>query len=146
MIVLKLNGIYHTGGQMVFGTNQMIEWNDINPGKPPELPNGSSIDITISFYESDFLSGKNGIVWATYELRQAEIIKNSLLAQHISSEVQQIDFMEDVMFILKIDNETDISTAIDFIWRDDGGLRLKPDWTYSEGETNKSFELWLSGR
>jgi len=146
MIVLKLNGIYHTGGQMVFGTNKMIDWNDINAGKPPELPNGSNIDVTISFDEGDFLTGRNGIVWATYDLRQAEIINSALVAQHISTRLQMLPFGEEEIFLITVTNESDINEAINFIWRDGAGLRLKPDWSYPEGEVNKSFEQWLSER
>ena len=146
MIILKLNGVYHLGGKILFETNKSIHWDEITSILPPEVPHGSNLEITISFDDTEFLSGKNGMVWATYDSRQAEIIKNSLLAQHINSQVQKIDFMEDVMFILKIDNDTDVNTAMDFIWKGKNGLRLKPDWSYSAGETNKSFELWLSGR
>ena len=49
------------------------------------------------------------------------------------------------MLLLNITNDSDIIDAIDFIWRSKTGLRLKPDWTYSEDEKNKSFEQWLSG-
>lgn len=146
MILLKLNGVYHTEGKILFETNKSVNWDEITSILPPEVPHGSNLKITISFDDTEFLSGKNGIVWATYDSRQAEIIQSSLLAQHISSEVQQIDFMEDIMFIIKIINETDVNTAIEFIWKSKNGLRLKPDWSYSAGETNKSFELWLSGR
>jgi len=145
MKLLKVNGIYNNGGRIVFDTNNMIEWTDLSSVAPPALPDGSNIEITISLDESDFLSGKNGIVWATYDLRQAEIIKSALVAQHISSVLQMFPFGNEEMFLISITNESDINDAIDFIWRDDTGLRLKPDWDYQEGETNKSFEQWLSG-
>lgn len=145
MILLKLNGVYHTGGKILFETNKSINWYEITSLLPPEVPHGSNIEITISFDDTEFLSGKNGIVWATYDSRQAEIIQSSLLAQHISSEVRRIDFMEDIMFVIKITNEIDVNGAIEFIWKSKNGLRLKPDWRYSAGETNKSFEQWLSG-
>jgi len=145
MKLLKVNGIYNNGGRIVFDTNNMIEWTDLSSVAPPALPDGSNIEITISLDESDFLSGKNGIVWATYDLRQAEIIKSALVAQHISSVLRMFPFGNEEMFLISITNEFDINDAIDFIWRDDTGLRLKPDWDYQEGETNKSFEQWLSG-
>ena len=50
------------------------------------------------------------------------------------------------MFLIKIANESDIADSIDFIWRNNTGLRLKPDWVYTKDETNKSFEQWLSGQ
>jgi hypothetical protein len=102
--------------------------------------------LTISFEENDFLTGKSGIVWATYDLRQSEIIQNTLVAQQISSEVKRIGFDGQEIFLVRITNEADVNDAIDFIWRSDGGLRLKPDWTYPNRETNKSFELWLNGQ
>ena len=49
------------------------------------------------------------------------------------------------MFLIAITNEKDTKVAIDFIWEGHNGLRLKPDWSYPQGETNKSFEQWLNG-
>ncbi|MEJ2494714.1 MAG: hypothetical protein P8Y79_10360 [Ignavibacteriaceae bacterium] len=135
MIMLKVKGVYDSGGRIVLDTNNMIEWTDLSSVTPPDLPDGSNIEITISLDENDFLSGN----------RQAEIIKSALVAQHISSVLQMFPFGNEEMFLISITNESDINDAIDFIWRDDTGLRLKPDWDYQEGETNKSFEQWLSG-
>jgi hypothetical protein len=153
MILLKMNGIYHNEGKIVLDMNKTIEWKELSAEKSPELPDNSNVEITITFDESDFLSGKNGIVWATYNLRQAEIIQSSLLAQQLSSEVKNIGFVQrtpnggkDDLFLINITNGSDINEAIDFIWRSDSGLRLKPDWTYPNKETNKSFELWLNGQ
>jgi len=143
--LIKIKGIYSSLGKILFDTTKTIDWNELSEEKPPELPLGSSMELTISVDENVFLSGKDGIVWATYDLRQAEIIQSTLLAQHISSEVKNFD-SSDAIFLLKIINETDANEAIDFIWRNDGGLRLKPDWSYPDGEVNKSFELWLNGQ
>ncbi|MGA9292668.1 MAG: hypothetical protein WBV81_08740, partial [Ignavibacteriaceae bacterium] len=99
-----------------------------------------------SFDENDFLSGNNGIVWATYDLRQAEIIQNTLLAQNIYSEIKKNYLGNEEMFLIKTASGSDITDSIDFIWRNNTGLRLKPDWTYPKGETNRSFEQWLSGQ
>ena len=85
-------------------------------------------------------------MWATYSMRQAEIIHNTLLAQNINSEINNINIGKEKLFLLKVTNQPDINEAIDFIWKGGSGLNLKPDWTYSEGETNKSFEQWLSGQ
>jgi len=123
----------------------MIQWGDLSDAEPPEIPFGSSVEITISIEENDFLTGKDGIVWATYDLRQAEIIQSALLAQHISSEVSRINLQNKSIQILRITNDSDVNDAIDFIWKTDSGLRLKPDWSYQDGDVNKSFELWLSG-
>ena len=101
------------------------------------------IELTISFKENDFLLGIGGFVWATHETRQAEIIQNTLMAQHINSEIKLIPLPSYDLYVIKVTNENDINEAIDFIWQSQSGLRLKPDWVYPEGEKNKSFEQWL---
>ena len=145
MIMLKIKGVYHNDGRIVFDSNKQIEWDNLTTEKPPDLPHGSPVELKISFDEHDFLSGKEGIVWATYDLRQAEIIQNSLLAQDVNSEVKKINLLENIFFTLKISNETEVNDSINFIWKGESGLRLKPDWSYPAGETNKSFEQWLNG-
>lgn len=145
MKILNIKGIYSDIGKIELETLITIEWKDISEEKAPELPFGTLIELNISFDENDFLSGKNGIVWATYDLRQAEIIQNTLLAQNIYSEIKNINLGNENVFLLKIASESDISDSIDFIWRNNSGLRLKPDWNYPKGEINKSFEQWLSG-
>ena len=146
MKLIKIKGIYSSLGKIEFDTTKTIEWKELSEEKPPELPFGSSIVLTISVEKNDFLSGKNGIVWATYDLRQSEIIQSTLVAQQISSEVKKIGFEEQEIFLVRITNEADVNDAIDFIWRSNTGLRLKPDWTYPDREINKSFELWLNGQ
>lgn len=153
MIVLRINGIYHTKGKIVINRNKTIEWKELSTEKSPELPDNSNIEITITFDESDFLSGKNGIVWAAYDLRQVEVIQSALLVQHLNSEIKNIGFIQrtsniskENMFLISITNGSDINEAIDFIWRSGSGLRLKPDWTYPDKESNHSFELWLNGQ
>ncbi len=142
--ILKLKGIYSDIGKIELETMKTIEWKELSEEKAPELPFGTILELNISFDENDFLLGKNGIVWATYDLRQAEIIQNTLLAQNIYSEIKRIHLGNEEVFLLKIANESDIVDSIDFIWRNNTGLRLKPDWIYPNGESNKSFELWLS--
>lgn len=131
-------------GKIILDNKKLFEWNELTAEMPPDLQEDSSLEITISFDENDFLSGKNGIVWATYDLRQAEIIQNSLLAQHINSEVKKINLIGNIFFALKISNESEVNDSINFIWKSKSGLRLKPDWSYPAGETNKSFEQWLN--
>ncbi len=92
-----------------------------------------------------FLQEKTELFWGTYDLRQAEIIQNTLLAQHINCELKKIALQDLDMFLISITNEREIEVAIEFIWKSNSGLRLKPDWSYHEDEPNKSFELWLSG-
>lgn len=145
MIILKTKGIFNEGGEITLNSMKNIKWQDIIDKTPPELPSGTSIDLSLSIDENIFLSGINGIVWATNDQRQSEIIHNTLLAQHISSEINKIELGSQNVFLTKILNTKDINEAIDFIWKSNNGLRLKPDWTYSAGESNKSFELWLNG-
>ncbi len=142
--MIKIKGIYTDFGKIELESMKIIEWDALSNEKPPELPFGSNVEISISFDEYDFLSGKDGIVWATYDLRQAEVIQNTLLAQNIYSEVKKIRLGNEELFLIKTAYGSDISDSIDFIWRNNSGLRLKPDWIYPKGETNKSFEQWLS--
>jgi hypothetical protein len=144
--LLTIKGFYHGDGKIMFDNDRIFNLNGIADNITTELALGSSLEISFAFDEEEFLSGKNGIVWATSDLRQAEIIQNALLAMQINSEITNQTFEKNVMFFLKIINEADNDDAIDFIWRSISGLRLKPDWTYHNGETNKSFEQWLSGQ
>ncbi len=145
MIILTTKGVFNKGGEIVLNSMKNIKWQDIIDNSPPELPSGTIIDLSLSFDENTFLSGINGIVWATHDQRQSEIIHNTLLAQQINSEINMIELGSQIIFLTKISNSKDINEAIDFIWKSNVGLRLKPDWTYSAGESNKSFELWLNG-
>ena len=90
-------------------------------------------------------TGKDGAVWATFDLRQAEIIRNALLAQRIACELRDVKPDGNTLYLLRVADEKESEEAMDFIWKDKGGLRLTPDWSYSDGEVNKSFEMWLSG-
>lgn len=145
MIILKTKGIYYAGGEVVIDSTKTIRWNDISEEIPPQLPAGTSITLEMTLDENEFLSGKNGVVWATYDIRQAEIIQSALLAQHINCEINKISFDDKVLFLIIITNKIEVHNAIDFIWKINDGLRLKPDWHYGKEEKNKSFELWLSG-
>jgi len=145
LIILQTKGIYKEDGKIALKSIKVINWADITENTPPIFPEGSSIDLSISFDENIFLSGINGIVWATYDLRQSEIIQSSLIAQHIHCEVKTLKLEKENLFLISITNENETQDAIDFIWKSNDGLRLNPDWSYSPGETNKSFEQWLSG-
>ncbi|MBI1933308.1 MAG: hypothetical protein HYS24_12295 [Ignavibacteriales bacterium] len=142
---ITINGIYSNLGKIKIDSQKSIEWRTISNENPPILPFGSKIELAISYNEKDYLNGNNGIVWATYDLRQAEIIQNTLVAQNINCEMKNENLSEFEMFLIKIINTEDINDAVNFIWKSNTGLRLLPDWSYSFGETNKSFEQWLSG-
>lgn len=143
--MIKIKGIYIDEGKIELENKKIIDLKNFTDEKPAEIPIGSTIKISIVFEENEFISGKNGNVWATYDVRQAEVIQNTLFAQNIASELKSINLGNIEMLLLNITNDSDIIDAIDFIWRSNTGLRLKPDWTYPNGEKNKSFEQWLSG-
>ena len=147
LIILQTKGIYNEDGKIALNSIKIFNWADINENIPPLFTEGTSIDLSSSDDQNIFLSGIDGIVWATYDLRQAEIIQSSLIAQHINCEVKRISLEPELksMFLISITNEREIKMAIDFIWKSNDGLRLKPDWNYSKGVTNKSFEQWLIG-
>jgi len=100
---------------------------------------------TLSLDTRGYPTGKDGAVWATFDLRQAEIIRNALLAQRIACELRDIKPDGNTLYLLHVADKRGLEEAMDFIWKDKGGLRLTPDWNYADGEINKSFELWLSG-
>jgi hypothetical protein len=144
--MLKVSGIYRNGKINVSGTNRLIKWSELSLTGQPDLPDEYEVELTISLNNDDFLSGKNGIVWATYDMRQAEIIRSTLLAQNINTEINNINIGNKKLFLINVTNKSDEKDAIDFIWKSESGLNLKPDWAYPKGETNKSFEQWLSGQ
>ncbi len=144
MEIIKINGKYSDLGKIELENSKIVNWSNLSDEKLPIIPFGSKIEMAVSFDNVDFLSGSNGIVWATYDLRQAEIIHGTLLAQNINSEIKEKYLTEDTIFTIKIVNENDISDASNFIWKSSNGLRLKPDWFYKRGESNRSFEQWLS--
>ncbi len=145
MVRIKVRGTCLNDGRVVFETDDFIECRGLILTQPAELPDECRVEVTVSYDEEDFLSGKNGIVWATYDIRQAEILHRALLAQDINTEIKKTGLEKRKLFLIKITSMRDKDDAIDFIWKSESGLNLKPDWTYSEGETNKSFELWLGG-
>jgi hypothetical protein len=146
MIMLKIAGIYKSDGTIVLEKGRVLYWDELSENISPELPPSIKVELTLSFKENDLMLGIGGIVWATIDLRQAEIVQSTLLAQHIGSEIKIVPLSDHKLFMIKILNENDINDAIDFIWQSQSGLRLKPDWVYPQGEKNKSFEQWLNGQ
>ncbi|GMU95165.1 MULTISPECIES: hypothetical protein [Ignavibacterium] len=144
MILLKLTGQLFTSGEIILDPLKSLRWEEISDSKPPHLPNNFKIGISLTIDEDEFLLGKDGIVWATYDLRQAEIIQSSLLAQQINSEIIRTEFPAQTLFLIRIPHIKEINIASEFIWKSNGGLRLKPDWNYPLGELNQSFEIWLN--
>jgi len=143
--ILKVTGIYDENGKILLDSTRVLSWNSLTEKNQPKLDFGTNIDISLSIDENIFLSGKNGVVWATYDSRQADIIQSTLLAQQINCEIKKISFETEVIFLIVITNQNEVIDAIDFIWKSDSGLRLNPDWSYTNGSKNKSFEQWLNG-
>lgn len=143
--ILKVKGIYDENGKILLDSMRVLSWNSLTEKNQPKLDFGTNIDISLSIDENIFLSGKNGVVWATYDSRQADIIQSTLLAQQINCEIKKISFETEVIFLIVITNQNEVIDAIDFIWKSDSGLRLNPDWSYPNGNKNKSFEQWLNG-
>ena len=146
MEIIKINGIYSGMGKITFDSMNVVDLKQVTLENIPELPMDFRLVLTISIDEKEFLSGTDGIVWATYDLRQAEIIQSALVAQQINLEINKIFIDGQELCLLKILNKQDVDDAIDFIWRSSSGLHLTPDWDYADGESNKSFEQWLSGQ
>jgi len=142
--MIKINGKYIDAGKVELESGEIINWEQLKLEDPPKIPYGSSIEVIFSFEEKDYLLGKDGIVWATYDKRQAEIIQTTLLTQNIAVELEDENLGNHNLFLLRIMEKKELQNAIDFIWKSHGGLNLKPDWHYPLGKTNKSFERWLS--
>ena len=123
MIILKTKGVYNEGGEVVINSAKTIYWKDISEEIPPQLPAGTSITFEMTLDENEFLSGKNGTVWATYDSRQAEIIQSTLLAQQINCEINNISFDNEYLFLIIITNKTEVQEAIDFIWKNNAYLQ-----------------------
>ena len=145
MKLIKKTGIFNPDGEIVLHPGISISWELLRDKNVPELPPGIPVDIDISIDEQTLVSGEYGIVWASYDLRQAEVLHNALFAQNITSAIGRVELDEGFLLLIIIDNKKDIGEALDFIWRKATGLRLKPDWTYPVGEPNKSFEKWVDG-
>lgn len=136
-------GIFNPDGEISLCPGISISWKSLSNKNVPELPPGTPLGIDVTLDEKALLSGNHGIVWATYDERQADVIFNALLAQNISSDIGKVELEDQVLLLIKIHHLNDIAEAMDFIWRKEGGLRLEPDWTYPEGEVNASFEKWI---
>jgi len=145
MKLIRKTGIFNPDGEFVLHPGISLSWKFFSNKSIPELPPGIPFDIDISLNEHTLLSGEYGIVWATWDQRQAEVIFNALLAQNIASSIGNIVLDDSTLLLTKVNNKEDTGEAIDFIWRNDSGLRLKPDWSYPVGEPNRSFEKWLNG-
>ncbi|MDP2235240.1 MAG: hypothetical protein Q8J88_02295 [Bacteroidales bacterium] len=144
MKLLNKKGVITTDGEIVFFHQKPLLWKTITDKKYPKLPEGTALELTVSFDEDSLISGNNGIVWATKDMLQAEIIFNALFVQKIDAEIVEVELENNSLFLIKITKEKDIKEVIEFISKSDSGLRLKPDWSYPDGEPNRSFYEWLN--
>jgi hypothetical protein len=143
MVILKIEGIHNSDGVITLKEDKILDLKKLQTGYPVILPEKIKVEISLSIDENDFINGKNEFVWATFDLRQAEVIQSTLLAQQINSEIKKTTFSKKHLFLIKLIHRNDTNDAIDFIWKGSSGLRLKPDWDYAESENNKSFQRWL---
>jgi hypothetical protein len=143
--LIRKIGIFNPDGEIVLHPGISVSWKSLSNKNIPELPPGTPLDIDVTLDENALLSGEYGIVWATWDLRQAEVLYNALLAQNIASDIGKVELEDQILLLIKIHRTSDVADAMDFIWRKEGGLRLKPDWSYADGKPNESFEKWLNG-
>lgn len=145
MKLIKKIGIFNPDGEIILHPGISVSWKSLSNKNIPDLPPGTPLDIDVTLNEKVLLSGNHGIVWATYDQRQAEVISNALEAQNIPSAIGKVELEDSILLLIKILTISDVAEAMDFIWRKESGLRLEPDWNYVEGEPNKSFEKWIMG-
>jgi hypothetical protein len=143
---IELSGVYKDMKIIQMDNGKILDWSDlIDENDTPLIPFGTKIEISLTYNDADFQNGSNGIVWATYSRLQIETIMNALLAQNIFSEIKVSNLDDKTLYLIFIENHAEIEKAIDFIWREEAGLRLKPDWYYTINKENESFNKWLSG-
>ena len=142
---IKIKGSHQDIHEIRLKSGKRIKWILFNEELFPQLPFGTRVDIILTFEEKDFLNGVDGVVWATYDPLQIETIQNALMVQDISSEARKLELDEWLMHLLFVPRKADVEKAIDFIWRDDAGMRLQPDWWDPAGGQNESFKKWING-
>jgi len=141
---IELSGTYRDTDIIQMENEKIFKWSTLIDDKAPLIPFGTKIEISLTYNDIDFLNGTKGIVWATHSQFQVETIKNALLVQNIFSEIQISKIEDKRLYLIFIQNPEEMEKAIDFIWREEAGLRLKLDWQYSANNENESFNKWLS--
>ena len=144
---IELSGVYKDIEIIQMDNGEILEWSSlVDNFEAPLIPFGTKIEITLTYNDADFLEGSKGIVWATHSQFQVETIQNALLVQNVFSEIRISNLTEERLYLIFIQNLEEKEKAIDFIWRNESGLRLKLDWQYSANKENESFNKWLSSR
>lgn len=144
MKILEAPAILNDSRILIFNKKNKLVLDELIEADFPSPLLPMPVQISVTTDENEFLSGRNGIVWATFNVRQADVIRNALLAQSIFSELKNMSVQNLVIFFIQV-KLSDIVAAQNFIWKSESGLRLKPDWSYPKDAANKSFELWLIG-
>ena len=143
---LTVTGTYIDHGKIQLASGKILAWDDLDSqNAPPESPYGAKTEVTIVLEAPDFLHGVDGAIWATYDREQAEIVQGALQSQQIAGELREILLQDNELYVLHVRNPAQAEAAMDFIWRDPGGLRLQPDWCYPAGAANESFLRWTKG-
>ncbi|MFQ5651338.1 MAG: hypothetical protein ACE5IY_15485 [bacterium] len=137
MKTTKKSAVYKDIGKLQLESGEMQIWDKL------DLPFGSKVEITIEYEPEDYLSGRNGVVWATTSLDQAETVQGALQAQKIAAEITEKPLAAGRLYCLRVTDSARIAESIDFVWRHEDGLNLRPDWTYPADQENASFAKWL---
>lgn len=143
---LHIVATYHDQGVLATREGKLIPWSNLTRREDPGLPFGTRVEISLQYEELRLYHGDQGIVWATYDQAQAETIQNALLVQKIFSEIHPLPLEHRKLMLVYVPKEEDRPAAIDFIWRDQSGMRLQPDWHYPLGTANLSYQKWLEAR
>lgn len=142
--MLKIKGTINKEGEVVFQFGKQLPLRTLYNQQIVHMPVEICLELSVTIGLNSLISGIDGIVWATKNVCQADIISNSLKIQNIESEIIQTQIDKVLINMIKVNREEDVKIAIDFIQNDKSGLRLKPDWDYPSGERNESFEQWLN--
>ena len=132
----SINAVYKDLGVIQLDSGEKLNCEKL------DLPFGTGVRLRIEYNEIDFKSGSNGIVWATYNKDQAETIQGALEAHKIDLQILEKKLEGSLLFLIKISDREKTGEAIDFIWKGEDGLKLKPDWYYPIDKPNESFERW----
>ena len=144
---IELCGVYKDIEIIEMDNGKILEWSSFTDDiDAPLIPFGTKIEISLTYNDADFLKGYKGIVWATHSQFQVETIQNALTVQNVLSEIRISNLKEKRLYLIFIQNLEEKEKAIDFIWREESGLRLKLDWQYSANKENESFNKWLSSK
>jgi len=136
----KKNAVCTDSGKLKLGTGETLNWDKL------DIPFGSEVSITVRCEEVDYFSGLNAVVWATYDIDQAETVQGALEAQGILAEIDHQQLNPNTLHLPKIPDALRIEQCIDFIWRSEEGTQLQPDWRYPAGAVNEGFRRWTGAK